>query len=107
MRLVEQDALEVQVLGEDRRDQAAAPSADVDDRLHAREVVAPGDQLRMGGRVAEHALVEQGRDLWVLREVVEQALAVDMVERRLARTHAVQQVAPGPPVRVVELEQDG
>jgi hypothetical protein len=41
----------------------------------------------MGGRVAGHALVKQGRHLGVVREVVEEARAMHMVERGLAGAH--------------------
>jgi hypothetical protein len=107
VRLVEQDAAEVLVLRQDRGDQPAAPAAHIDHPCHAREVIVPSDVARMGGRVAGHALVEQGRHLGVFREVVEEARAMHMVERGLAGAHAVQQVAPGLPVRFVEQEQHG
>ena len=61
----------------------------------------------MGGRIPGHACVEQGRHLGVSGEVVEDARAVDVVERGLPGAHGVQQVAPRSPVRFVEQELDG
>ena len=56
----------------------------------------------MGGRVAEHARIEDGPYLSMIREVFEETRSVGVVERSLSGPRRVQQVAPRSPVRFAE-----
>ena len=106
VRLVEEEAAQSRVPLEDRGEQPAMSAPDIDRQPHG-EVIRRRDEARVVGRVAGHARVEQGCHFRVSGEIVEEAHAVDVVERGLAGTDSVEQMTPRSPVRFVEQEQDG
>ena len=80
---------------QDAREGAAVAAADVGDGSEGREIVGIENGRRFAAVDADHGLVEDGRLLGTLGEKLEDGLAEDLVERGLARLHAVEQLAPG------------
>ena len=76
--------------------QHAVTAADIDDRLEGREVVRLGHGRRDVRREAGHALVEDGRLVGVLAEIVEDRFAEDAVEGGAAGPDGFEQHGPRP-----------
>src|SRR5262249_15613497 len=106
VRLVEQDAAQVRVLGEQRREQPAAAAAEVDDRLEAAEVVSREERVDNEPRTRHHRCVEDRALLRMLRAVVPDAHAVCEPEGVLSRPDALDEMSPRVAV-VRPADQDG
>ena len=103
--LVEHDPPQVRVCLKEPQRQSATPAADVDDGPERREVVRGRHRPRDRRGIAGHDLVEERPLVGVPAEVREEVDPVYVVERRLPRPHAMQEVPTGPPERLAGDEE--
>ena len=83
VRPIEEDASRTRVPLEDVAQHVAGGATDVDDRAEAREVIGGGHRRRLGAMDADHGCTELRGLLRMLRQVVEQRHAADLLHRRL------------------------
>src|SRR5262249_415453 len=86
---IEEAAARTLVTGEDRGEEVPGSPADVHDRAEAREVVGGRDRGGLAPVDAYHGVVEVGRGLGILREVVERAHAPGLLEGGLSSSDRV------------------
>src|SRR5262249_41663404 len=92
------DAVHTRIRLEDRGEQHAMTTSDIDDGLEAREVVRLGHRRADARRNAGHALVKDGRLVGVPAEIVEDGFAKNAVKGRGTGLDRLKQIAAGPPV---------
>ena len=84
MRSIEEDASRLRVPVEDVPQHVAGGAPDIDDGGHAREVIGGGNRRRLRAMDADHRLTELCGLLRMLRQIVEDRHAVDLLHRGLA-----------------------
>jgi hypothetical protein len=94
-RLVEQHAAQVRMARQHRRQSGSVAAADIDERVHAGEVVALGDRLRLPPVDQRLGHVEVPSRSGVLREVLEERHAVGELHARGSVLHRSRNLVDG------------
>ena len=92
----------MRVPSQDCRQELPLASTYIDERANGGEVVGDRGARAGDGRRGGQCLAEEDGLLGMLIEVLEGRHPVHQVERRLPGPHRLEQVAPGPPVRITQ-----
>lgn len=107
MRQVEEDSADARMRLEDSGQQRAGAAPNVDHGTEPGKVVGGDDGgVRGAGHRPEEGVVDRPRPR-IAFPILEVGHPEDLVERRLAGAHAVQEPAPGAPAPLPDEEQDG
>src|SRR2546425_5722163 len=103
LRRIEEHAFDASVGFENRRNQSAVPTTDIDELLNCRKIIARQNRLVRGSGHSGHRVVKDPGVLRMLCEKLPDVRSEMVIKRNLASPYAVHKIAPGGIVLLAEL----